>query len=368
MDPYRQLSREELVRRLEALEHGAGELDQRLAEAALSDSEERLRAIFDTAVEGILTIDEGGLIESMNPAAEKIFGAPAKNLIGQNINVLMPQPYKRNHDRYLANYLRTGHAKIIGIGREVVGQRRDGSVFPMDLSVGEVRLSGRRLFTGIVRDITERKQLEKEIIEISDREQRRVGQDLHDGLCQHLAGIELFCQSLEEDLMEQAPEKAVQAREIARHVRDAITQTRGLAHGLSPIDLDSDGLPNALRELAVNIENFAKVRCRVVLDETVSAIENSVATHLYRIVQEATHNALRHGKATDMTINLHRRDSRIELRITDNGSGLPEPPRPASGMGLRIMRFRAGMIGGTLDLGRGEEGGTMVVCQFPAQA
>jgi len=132
----------------------------------------------------------------VNASAEGIFGYSARELIGRNVSVLMSSPHREAHDGIWANYLRTGHAKIIGIGREVTGRRKDGSAFPMDLSVSEVKLATGQMFTGFIRDITERKRLEKEILEISDREQRRIGQDLHDGLCQHLAGIELMSQVL----------------------------------------------------------------------------------------------------------------------------------------------------------------------------
>ncbi len=130
------------------------------AESALEESEQRMRAILQTAVEGIITIDERGCIESINPAAQRIFGYTAAEVIGQNISMLMPAPYRQEHDQYMLNYLRTGQAKIIGIGREVLGQTKTGAVFPMDLAVSEVRLPDRRLFTGFVRDISERKRSE----------------------------------------------------------------------------------------------------------------------------------------------------------------------------------------------------------------
>jgi PAS domain S-box-containing protein len=131
------------------------------------ESAERLRAILETAVEGIITIDEKGVIESVNPAAEKIFGYDARELIGTNVSRLMPLPQRQEHDHYLANYLRSGQAKIIGIGREVTGQRKDGTLFPLDLSVSEVRLTDKRLFTGFVRDITERKESEQKLAELA---------------------------------------------------------------------------------------------------------------------------------------------------------------------------------------------------------
>jgi PAS domain S-box-containing protein len=124
------------------------------------DSAERLRAIVETAVDGILTIDERGIVETMNPAAVRMFGYPAAAVIGRNITLLMPEPYRSEHDSYLRRYLTTGERRIIGIGREVLGQRSDGSRFPMELAVSEMLLGGRRMFTGIVRDITERRAAE----------------------------------------------------------------------------------------------------------------------------------------------------------------------------------------------------------------
>jgi len=127
---------------------------------ALREGEARLRAVVETAADGILTIDAHGIVQTVNPAAEKIFGYQAGEIVGHNVSMLMPAPYHDEHDAYLARYLRTGEKRIIGLGREVVGQRKDGTVFPMDLSVGEMTLAKGRFFAGIVRDITERKRLE----------------------------------------------------------------------------------------------------------------------------------------------------------------------------------------------------------------
>ena len=131
------------------------------ARTALADSEARLRAIFDTVVDGIITIDDRGIVHSLNPAAVRFFGYQPEEVIGRTVAMLMPQPYRGEHDGYLAAYFRSGQPKVIGIGREVSGLRKDGTVFPMDLAVGEVRLGEGRLFTGIVRDITERKRVER---------------------------------------------------------------------------------------------------------------------------------------------------------------------------------------------------------------
>lgn len=172
MKDYSKMTRAELLARIQELEEPGTPPESTHSNAAnrasaQSDSAERLRAILQTAVEGIITIDERGIVESMNPAAEQIFGYRATEVIGKNVSLLMPSPYRETHDEYMGNYLRTGQAKIIGIGREVVGQRKDGAVFPMDLAVSEVKLSDRRLFTGFVRDITERKKAEARLAELA---------------------------------------------------------------------------------------------------------------------------------------------------------------------------------------------------------
>ena len=276
----------------------------------------------------------------------------------------MPAPYRAKHDAYIANCLRTGRAKIIGIGREVVGQRKDGTVFPMDLSVGEVRLASGRLFTGIVRDITERKRLEKEILEISDREQRRIGQDLHDDLCQTLAGIELMSEALEEKLAAKSRQESVQAAHMAERVQRAIEQTRMLARGLSPLEMESTGLMAALSELASNTQQHFSIRCVFEVSRSVMLDDAAAATHLYRIAQEAISNAIKHGKASEITIPLKAEHDQITLAINDDGAGFSQSRKRLGGMGLRIMSYRAGVIGGSLEVRRAPGKGTLVRCDF----
>jgi PAS domain S-box-containing protein len=139
------------------------------AEDELRLAEGRIRSVVDTVVDGIITIMENGAVETFNPAAERLFGYKAEEVAGQNVKMLMPEPYRHEHDNYIANYMRTGEAKIIGAGREVVGRRKDGSAFPMELAVSEFPLGGRRYFTGIVRDITERKRAEELLRESEER-------------------------------------------------------------------------------------------------------------------------------------------------------------------------------------------------------
>ena len=368
MKDYRKLSKAGLLAWIKKLKskHATRTRTQReSAASALRDSEERLRAILKTAVEGIITIDERGIIESFNLAAERIFGFKAAEVIGKNISILMPSPHQERHDSYLANYRHTGHAKIIGIGREVSGRRKDGTIFPMDLSVSEVRLAKRRVFTGFIRDITGRKRLEKEILEISEREKRRIGHDLHDGLCQHLAGVEMMSQVLEQKLSARSPDAAGRAGEIARNVREAISQTRSLARGLSPVTLESEGLMSALQELAENTGKIFRVVCRFDCDPPVSVTDHAVATHLFRLAQEAVANAIKHGRAKKISIRLTGDRGRVILKVDDDGTGFPAEIFKSKGMGLRIMQSRVGMMDGTLSIERNTGGGASVICSVP---
>jgi PAS domain S-box-containing protein len=369
MKDYRKMSKDELLAWIEKLKsrHTTQTRTQRKrAASALRDSEERLRAILETAVEGIITIDERGIIESFNLAAERIFGYRPAEVIGKNISILMPAPHHEQHDSYLASYRHTGHAKIIGIGREVSGRRKDGTVFPMDLSVSEVRLAERRLFTGFIRDITERKRLEKEILEISERERRRIGRDLHDGLCQHLAGVEMMSQVLEQKLSARSSRDAARrAGEISRNVREAISQTRSLARGLSPVTLESEGLMSALQELAESTGKIFGVACRFDCDPPVSVADHAAATHLFRLAQEAVANGIKHGLAKRISIQLTGDRGRVILKVDDDGAGFPAEIFKSKGMGLRIMQSRAGMMDGTLAIERNPAGGATVICSVP---
>ncbi len=337
------------------------------AEQALRESEAKARAVLETTVNGIITIDAHGIIESFNQAAEAIFGHKEKEVVGENISVLMPEPYRSEHDSYLTSYRETGRRKIIGIGREVEGRRRDGSVFPMDLAVSEVQLNGRRIFTGIVRDISERRRLEREVLEVSEEERRRIGQDLHDNLGQQLTGIGLLSRGLAHRLAAREASEAEDAAEIERLVKEADEQARGLARGLVPVDLEAKGLADALRRLAGQAEHLYDVRCSFREVGAAAVYDNTAATHLYRIAQEAVTNAARHGKASHIAVMLASGKERLRLRIKDDGVGFPEEETithesQVGGMGVRTMHHRARMIGATLDIQSTPGEGTTVTC------
>jgi PAS domain S-box-containing protein len=221
---------------------------------------------------------------------------------------------------------------------------------------------------GISRDITRQKELQREILAISEREQRRIGHDLHDDLCQQLAGISFLSQSLATRLAAQSVPEAGRAKEIAQLARRAINQTRDMAHGLAPLDLEADSLRDALLGLAANTRNVFRCDCRFHGSLSVPLPDPGVGTHLYRIAQEAISNAIKHGKASRIDISLGLRESHLTLAIGDNGTGLPKTFDTRKGMGLRIMQYRAGLIGGTLEIRRRPRGGTLVACVVPERS
>lgn len=358
--------------------------ERKRIERSLHESDERMRAILNTASDAIITIDQRGVITTVNPATERMFGYADAELIGQNVNMLMPPPYCDEHDDYIARYLQTGEARIIGIGREAAGRRKDGSVFPVDLAVSCVDHLG--LFTGIIRDVSHRKELEKQVLEIVVGEQRRIGQELHDNTGQELTGLALFAGTLVE-LINETPRRTgdegttwllddaelLRLRQIANRLSQGLGEAhrhvQELSHGIIPTQIEVGGLMAALAELASATDALQDVSCRFVCPAPVMVANNTTATHLYRIAQEAVNNALRHGRASQIGISLSQINHEIVLEVSDNGLGFDPSARDRSGVsgkphgcGLEIMNYRAGMIGGTLRITRRDEGGMSVRC------
>jgi PAS domain S-box-containing protein len=336
--------------------------ERKQAEESLSASEERLRAILDTAMDAIITIDQRGIIQSVNATTEWMFGYTAAEMIGQRVNMLMPSPHREAHDGYLADYLRTGSKHIIGIRREVEARRRDGSVFPTELVVSEIKHL--KLFTGIHRDLTERKQLEHDVVEVASDEQRRIGQDLHDTVTQELAALSLLAMDLAETLRSDP----VTAAQLVQRMREGLQRSqeelRAVLRGLLPVAVDAEGLMAALSDLAERIHKEAKANCVFDCPKSVAVADNLTATHLYLIAQEAVYNAVKHAQARKIHIGL-KADDELFLSVQDDGIGMPAHVTENQGLGLRIMRNRAAIISAQLTIKPTEPTGTVVTCVLP---
>ena len=218
------------------------------------------------------------------------------------------------------------------------------------------------------REMQERIRAEKEMLEISGKEQMRIGQDLHDGVSQILTGISYMVKTLEKKLGSRSPAEWQDLTEISDLVKRAITEIKGLSRSLHPVELEKNGFIAAIKELAANTEKFFHIRCTAECDESIALEESATAMHLYRIAQESIHNAVKHGKAKNVMMRAAITGGRMVLVIKDDGSGLPEASGDVSGMGLRNMRYRAQIIGAALDIERDPRGGTIVMCTLPLTA
>jgi two-component system CheB/CheR fusion protein len=331
---------------------------------ALRESEEKLRSIVTNAVDAIVVINEQGIIDSVNPATERLFGYTQNEMIGQNVKMLMPSPYREQHDHYLARYRQTGEKRIITTGREVQARRKDGSLVPADLSVSEFHDRAQRMFTGVLHDLSSRKALEREVLNIAEMEQRRIGQELHDSIGQELTALRLLVESLSTGLQQGSPTEAQLAGKVGEGLQRVLAQVRALSQGLTPVEVDSEGLMTALAELASRTSEFQGVTCTFDCREPVLVEDNHKAMHLYRIASEAITNALKHAQAQHITISLEDDGQSVILQVRDDGIGFPPEPLEDRGMGLKIMRYRAGLIKAELSIETAEPTGTLVISKI----
>jgi two-component system sensor kinase FixL len=340
--------------------------ERKRAEEELREAEGRMRSVVDHVIDGIITIDERGTVATFNPAAEKIFGYAAAEVMGRNVNMLMPEPYHGEHDGYLRNYLATGHAKIIGIGREVVGRRKDGSTFPMDLAVSAFHLGKRRYFTGIVRDISERKRVEEDL-RTAIEELARSNLDLeqfayvasHD-LQEPLRAVAGCVQVLQRRYAGELDERA---HELIAHAVDGVSRMQALIHDLlaysrvgsrgqafEPTDC-GEVLAQALANLATAVEESAAV---ITSDEL--PVLRADRGQLAQLFQNLLANAIkfRGDRAPRIHVGARRRPGAWELSVRDNGIGvLPEyfdrifvifqrlhtrAEHPGTGIGLAVCK------------------------------
>ena len=344
-------------------EHLEAEIgERRKTESALRESEERLRAVVDTAVDAIVIIDASGIIRSVNPSTERLFGYGAEEMIGHNVKLLMPSPYREGHDEYIQHYFETGEGRVIGVGREVAGRRKDGSIFPIDLVLSEFS-DGGPMFTAIVRDITERKSLQRAVAESVAAEQQAIGRELHDGIAQRLTGVEMMTSVLHARLRSESSPDAEALGRLLAELRHAQEQLRGVIKGVYRFTVQADGLQAALQGLSQDTESLHGLRCTFESSARIVVPDAITATQLYYIAREAVHNAVRHARASSVTIGLEADHRRLLLTVWDDGEGI-EPKNVRKGMGTQIMQYRAGLIGATLDIRPARNGGTVVACML----
>ncbi|MCX6878322.1 MAG: sensor histidine kinase [Verrucomicrobia bacterium] len=229
-----------------------------------------------------------------------------------------------------------------------------------------------RAFAAMANSVTvheqQRARMEKQVLEAGERERRRLGHELHDGLGQHLTAAALAADALAESLSAANREEATRATEMARHIRAAIKETRELSHGLAPVGIEQGGLVNALAEMAATIAVPGKLRVVFECEPSDLTCFGEPASHLFRIAQEAVTNALKHAAPGEIRLGLRRQANRLVLEVEDDGEGMPETLPPDAGMGLRVMQHRAQLLGGTFALAAAPAGGTLMRCDVPFES
>jgi PAS domain S-box-containing protein len=328
--------------------------------AALARRERALEDLFEEAPVGLLVLSREGRILQANRAFLDLLQRPARGVIGRNLERFHPDDALLDRLLDLLSHRHTVHTQPM--------QFRDarGNLRPALADANALFEDGRFVHSRwFIRDISQRKRLERELIELSERERRQFAQELHDGLGQQLGGVGYLVNVLRERLAERGAPEADEAARISALVRNAIEQTRRVARGLSPIRSEPEGLMGALAELAAQTSEWFRVRCRFLCPSVVLLTDPVLAAHLFRIAQEAVNNALKHAHPHAIDIRLRRDPRRVILSVSDDGKGIG-PISPARlGLGLRIMQYRAGLVHGTLVVRRRKGRGTRVACAAP---
>jgi PAS domain S-box-containing protein len=324
-----------------------------------------LAAIVENFDDAIISATLAGMIVSWNEAAGRIYGYTAQEAIGCSASILFPPG--REHE--LAEILERNRRGEWTKNLETTRRRKDGTLIDVLLTVSPIRYLTDQV-TGasvIARDISLRKRLEQKLLEIGADERRRLGHDLHDGLGQFLLGIALKTKLLEETLTRGKSAEAWRAKEVVGLVNAAIAQTRDLAHGLDPIYVEANGLVAALRNLAAQTRELFQVECVFSCQREHLDVNAQTGIAFYRITQEAIQNAIRHGQARQISVELAVDGFQLCLKVFDNGKGFSSDSKSYSGMGLHIMQFRANSIGGHLTVQSQPNAGARIECAVPAK-
>lgn len=324
-------------------------------------TEEKCAHFFYHALDLMCVLGLDGHFKRLNPAWNTHLGRNPEELLAKPFLDIV-HPNDREATRARLDTLATG-AKVINFENRCY--HHNGSYRWLRWSLR--RVPRRAWICAIAQNVTGQKRLEREVLEILDQERARLGRDLHDGLCQTLAGISALSSKLSRRLgANRDPSASAEATEIARLLNDAITEARDLARGINPVGLDKAGLNWALKALILNIEDRFPVSCTFSSD--CPPLRGEVGTHLYRIAQEAVNNALCHGKGDRIEIALSSKDEKGLLSVCDNGKGLAEVGGMSGGIGLRTMHYRARQIGGSLKVQPRASCGVVVTCTFPLPA
>jgi PAS domain S-box-containing protein len=337
--------------------------ERRQSQKALEESEQRFRTIVDNAVDGILLAEpETRRLSAGNHMICEMLGYTREEIEKLVVSDIHP----REHLPYVMEQLQKQMDGELTLAKDVPVKKKDGSVFFADVNAVCLALAGKTYLAGFFRDVTERHEMDVALSTMADKERRRFGQDLHDGLGQELTGLGYLSGVLQDELCSGGHPQADMARQLTDGIQRSIRSVRSIAKGLVPVEVDAGGLLVALEQLAASTQMRTGISCRFQCDGQATVHDTTIATELYRIAQEGINNAVRHAKAQIIELRLdHLADGAISLHVRDDGMGLPDNVVQDGGLGLRIMQHRASLIGATLNVRAADGGGTEVVCEVP---
>ncbi|MDQ7065293.1 MAG: PAS domain S-box protein [candidate division KSB1 bacterium] len=337
----------------------SAEMIRKRTEEALHGSEKRLRAIFENAQNAILLLNDEGLILDANPAASKLTGHELFELRQQNIQQWVPPPDLRFFKRGWKLFKQNGYAQ----GSLTLNLKNNEPLVVEYKAIAEI-IPGIHLV--LVGDVTERNLQEKAILEFTDRERINIGREIHDGLGQYLTGMELLAKALAKKLERKGlMEEQKNATELLALAEKVSHQVSIIASGLPEALIESTDIHQIFSDYSKFIEDTFHVKCDFTCTEPFVIKNTLLITQLFRIAQEAIHNAIKHGQANQISIELKRKNGNYLLEISDDGVGIPSNIEEAMGVGIRSMIYRARTLHGTINFLKNTSGGTLIQCTFP---
>jgi PAS domain S-box-containing protein len=339
---------------------------ERRAALQLKAKAQQLRAVIDTAVNGVLMLDAVGTILIYNRACKQLFGYASDEIVGRNIAMIMPAALQALPAGAQLGEPSADPPPMVGAARPMTCRRRDGSTFPAEVTTGEASDSDQPLFVCVVHDVSERRRLEAAVLDAVGQEQRRFASDLHDGLGQELTGLAFLLSALATEARNQGSAQASELERAYDVANRAMQSSQAIARGLSPIGAAEGGLIRALGDLVARLQGPSGPALEFSVAQGAPLhLVPAAADHLYRIAQEALSNALKHSQAAAIKVTLDIEADHVRLEICDDGRGVRSPDANPAGLGLRTMQYRASMIGARCGITSIKPHGTRVSCECP---